>query len=131
VKLLLDTHTLLWHANSDAKLSATAAGLLADPTNELFFSMASAWETAIKVGLKKLVLSAPFVAFMTTAIAGYGITVLPITFGDCAEYEQLAFPDPKHRDPFDRLIVVHARRHGLSLVGADTAFDAYGITRFW
>jgi PIN domain nuclease of toxin-antitoxin system len=68
---------------------------------------------------------------MTKAINGYGLTVLPITFEDCAEYEKLAFPLPRHRDPFDRLIITRARRNGLSIVGADSDFDAYGITRLW
>jgi PIN domain nuclease of toxin-antitoxin system len=51
VKLLLDTHSLLWHANGDPQMSDTARSLLVDPTNELFLSMASVWEIAIKVGL--------------------------------------------------------------------------------
>jgi len=52
VKLLLDTHTLLWHAGGDPRMSATATALLIDPANELFLSMASVWELAIKVGLR-------------------------------------------------------------------------------
>jgi PIN domain nuclease of toxin-antitoxin system len=131
MKLLLDTHTFLWHADGDPRMSATATALLVDPANELFLSMASAWEIAIKTGLKKLTLSAPFLTFMTKAITGYGMTLVPITLDDCAGYEQLAFPDPQHRDPFDRMIVVQALRNGLSVVGIDAAFDAYGVTRFW
>ena len=59
MKLLLDSHSLLWHANGDPQMSATATSLLVDPTNDLYLSMASIWEIAIKVGLKKLTLSAP------------------------------------------------------------------------
>jgi PIN domain nuclease of toxin-antitoxin system len=59
VKLLLDTHTFMWHADGDPRLSATVTALLVDPANELFLSMATVWEMAIKVGLKKLTLSAP------------------------------------------------------------------------
>ena len=131
MKLLLDTHTFLWHADGDPKMSAAATALLIDPANELFLSMASVWELAIKMGLKKLTVSAPYVAFMTRAITGYGITILPMTFDDCAAYEQLPFPDPQHRDPFDRMIVVHAVRNGLSVVGVDAALDPYGVTRLW
>ena len=131
MKLLLDTHTFLWHADGDPQMSATATALLIDPANELFLSMATVWEIAIKVGLKKLVLSSPYVSFMTRAITGYGLTVLPITFDDCAEYERLPFPDRQHRDPFDRMIIAHALRNGFSVVGADVAFDAYGVTRLW
>jgi PIN domain nuclease of toxin-antitoxin system len=131
VNLLLDTHTLLWHANGDPQMSATATALLIDPANELFLSMASLWEIAIKVGLKKLALSNPFLAFMSRAITGYGLTVLPINLEDCAGYEQLPFPNPQHRDPFDRMIITHALRNGLSVVGADAAFDSYPISRLW
>jgi len=131
VKLLLETHTLLWHADGDAKMSAAATALLGDPANELYLSMASIWEVAIKVGLKKLTLSAPYVTFMTKAINGYGLIVLPITLDDCVHYEALAFPDPQHRDPFDRIIITHAQRNGLSVVGVDVAFDSYAVPRLW
>jgi PIN domain nuclease of toxin-antitoxin system len=131
MKLLLDSHSLLWHASGDPQMSATATALLVDPTNDLFLSMASVWEIAIKVGLKKLTLSAPFATFMTRAITGYGLTVLAVMFDDCVAYERLPFPDRQHRDPFDRMIIVHAQRGGLSVVGMDAAFDSYGITRLW
>ena len=131
MKLLLDTHTFLWHANGDPQLSVPAAALLIDPANELFLSMATVWEIAIKVGLKKLTLSEPYVTFMTRAITGYGLTLLPVTLDDCAAYEQLPFPDRQHRDPFDRMIIIHALRDGHSILGVDGAFDAYGVTRLW
>ena len=131
MKLLLDTHTFLWHADGDPQMSAAATALLIDPANDLFLSMASVWELAIKTGLKKLRLSAPFAAFMRRAITGYAMTLLPVTLDNCAAYEQLPFPDPQHRDPFDRMIAVHALGNGLSVVGNDVAFDAYGVTRLW
>ena len=131
MRLLLDTHTLLWHANGDPQMSAAATALLMDPANELLLSTASLWEIAIKVGLKKLALSSPYLAFLSRAIGGYGLTVLPISLEDCAEYEQLPFPNPQHRDPFDRMIITHALRHRLSVVGTDAAFDSYPITRLW
>jgi len=56
VRLLLDTHTFLWHADGDPRMSPLATALLIDQANELFLSMATVWEIAIKVGLKKLVL---------------------------------------------------------------------------
>lgn len=131
MRLLLDTHTFLWHSEGNPRMSATATALLVDPANELFLSMASVWEIAIKTGLKKLTLSSPYIQFMTRAMSGYGLSMLPITLDDCAEYEALPFPLPKHRDPFDRLMIVHAKRNGLSIVGADANFDAYGVIRLW
>ncbi len=89
------------------------------------------WELAIKVGLKKLSLSLPFVPFIPDALRSYGIFLLPITLDDCERYRQLPFPNPNHRDPFDRMIITHAVQNGLSIVGNDIALDAYGITRLW
>jgi hypothetical protein len=80
MKLLLDTHTFLWHSDGSSKMSATATALLVDPANELFLCMATVWEIAIKVGLKKLTLSSPFAPFMTKAIAGYGVVRCPEPF---------------------------------------------------
>lgn len=90
MKLLLDTHTFLWHADGDPQVSATATAMLVDPANDLFLSMASVWEIAIKAGLGKLALSAPFLAFMAKAVTGYGISLLPMTLDDCAAYEHYA-----------------------------------------
>ena len=131
MKLLLDTHTFLWHSQTSPQVSVTATALLNNPANELFLSMASVWEIAIKVGLKKLTLSAPYIPFMAKAISNYRVTVIPITTNSCDEYEQLPFPLSKHRDPFDRMIINHALVNGLSIVGCDVDFDAYGVTRFW
>lgn len=131
MKLLLDTHTFLWHAGGDSQMTADAPALLVDPGNELFLSMATLWEIAIKSGLKKLVLSAPYVEFVSRAVTGYGLAIMPMTLDDCAAYEQLPFPASRHRDPFDRMIAVHAMRYGLSVVSADAAFDSYGLTRRW
>lgn len=63
MKLLLDTHAFLWHADGSPQMSAAATALLVDPANELFLSMASVWEIAIKLGMKKLTISAPYVTF--------------------------------------------------------------------
>ena len=131
MNLLLDTHTLLWLMEDDPSLSNTAAALIADPGNRLHLSVASVWEIAIKVGLKKLGLSVPFTTFLATAVDGYGIVVVPITTDDCLAYETLPFPNLNHRDPFDRMIIVQSQRNNLSIVGNDAAFDLYDIPRLW
>jgi PIN domain nuclease of toxin-antitoxin system len=76
-------------------------------------------------------LSVPFHEFLDTAINGYGLTVLPMNTDDCVRYESLPFPDKQHRDPFDRMIIIHALRDGLAIVGVDPSFDCYGVTRLW
>ena len=131
MNLLLDSHTLLWLMESHPNLSASAAASIADPANCLYLSMASVWEIGIKSGLGKLGLSVPYATFLDTAIHGYGLIVLPITTDDCVRYESLPFSDPRHRDPFDRMIVTHALRDGLAIVGVDRSFDPYGVTRLW
>jgi PIN domain nuclease of toxin-antitoxin system len=131
VNLLLDSHTLLWLMEGNANLSDTAVELITAPENQLHLSMASVWEISIKCGLGKLGLSVPLAKFMEFAVNGYGLVVLPITLDDCYRYERLAFPDKLHRDPFDRMIVTHALREGLAIVGVDTAFDVYDVTRLW
>ena len=88
MKILLDTHTFLWHADGDPRMSPSATALLVDPANELYLSMATEWEIAIEAGLKKLVLSGPYLSFMARAITGYGLTELPITFQDCTEVRE-------------------------------------------
>ena len=131
MNLLLDSHTLLGLMQSHPNLSPTAAALMADPANRLLLSMASIWEIGIKSGLGKMGLSVPYATFLDRAIKGYGLIVLPITMDDCIGYESLSFPDPRHRDPFDRLIIVQAQRNGFSILGADGSIDAYGVTRLW
>jgi PIN domain nuclease of toxin-antitoxin system len=93
--------------------------------------LASVWEIAIKVGMKKLTLSAPYVPFMTRAIMGYGVSALPVTFDDRTAYEPLPFPDKQHRAPFDRMIIIHALWNGLTIVGLDASSDAYKVSRIW
>lgn len=131
MNLLLDSHTLLWLMDGNVLLSTRAASLIADPANRLYLSMASVWEIAIKSGMGKVGLAVPFATFLDTAINGYGLIVLPITTEDCVQYSALPFPDRQHRDPFDRMIVTHALRHGLVVLGCDPAFDSYGVTRLW
>ena len=131
MNLLLETHTLVWLMQSNTKLSRLANILIADPANILHLRKASVWEIGIKSGTRKLGLTVPYQTFMKTAIRGYGLIVLPITTEDCIHYEALGFPDPQHRDPFDRMIITHAQRNSLDILGVDVAFDAYGATRLW
>jgi PIN domain nuclease of toxin-antitoxin system len=131
MKLLLDTHSLLWHLHGDTRLSMKARQLLTDPKNSFFLSMATVWEIAIKSGLKKLTLKVAYSALIPQAVAMYPLRLLPITLDDCSHYETLPFPVPNHRDPFDRMLITHALRNNLSVVGNDAKFDAYGVSRLW
>jgi len=128
VRLLLDTHTLLWAVQEPSKLSATAITALQDPANVRLLSAATIWELAIKVGQGKIALSMPYRQWMETAITDLKLDILPVT----VEYaERVALLPPHHKDPFDRLMIAQALVDGIAIVGVDAAFDAYGVTRIW
>jgi len=128
VKLLLDTHTLIWAVDDPSKLGPQAVTALQDPANDLLLSAATIWEIAIKVGLGKLSLSMPYRQWMNQAITDLGMTVLPIT----VEYADVQVNLPKHHgDPFDRLLVAQSQVENIHLVSADPVFDQYGINRLW
>ncbi len=128
MKLLVDTHALIWYVDQDHLLSPAAHAAITKPSNDLLLSSGSIWEIAIKVGLKKLTLSLPYRAWIEKAIADLGLSLLPIT----VEYAdaQAVLPN-HHRDPFDRLLVAQAQVEGVPLVSDDVTLDSYGITRIW
>jgi PIN domain nuclease of toxin-antitoxin system len=130
VKLLLDTHSVLWYAASDPKLSKTASALILDPANDVFISPASYWEIAVKVSIGKLLLHQPYEDLIDLCLNRYGFIILPIEPRHTARVAILPFP-PNHRDPFDRLIVAQGLVDNLGIVSADSRLDAYGVSRLW
>jgi len=128
MRLLLDTHTILWSVDSPSKLSDKARAAIQDPQKELICSAGSIWELAIKVGLNKLTLSLPFRQWMVSAIDDLDLTVLPITVDDA---DLLTTLPPHHGDPFDRLLIAQAMVERIPVVSADRSFDAYPISRLW
>jgi PIN domain nuclease of toxin-antitoxin system len=128
MKLLLDTHTFLWFLSDDAQLSAQARALIEDGSNEVLLSVASLWEMAIKISPGKLRLSQRFDPFISEQLALNAINLLDITVAHTAALIPLPF---HHRDPFHRLLIAQAPTESMPIVGADRAFDAYGVTRLW
>ena len=128
MKVLLDTHALLWFGLADPQLSSTAASLILDPANEKFVSPASYWEIAIKIKLKKYVLATPYEVFMSDSIDKNGFSNLHIQHKHTAVLTTLPF---HHKDPFDRLLVAQAKVENIPIVSNDAVLDAYGITRLW
>jgi PIN domain nuclease of toxin-antitoxin system len=126
MKLLLDTHALLWFIAGSASLSASARSLIEDAANEKFVSIASIWETAIKASVGKMTLSAPFNSLFPHQLQINGFDLLPIKVEHASIITTLPF---HHRDPFDRLLIAQAIEEKLSLVSVDDIFDEYGITR--
>ena len=128
MRLLLDTHALLWWLAGDEALSVPARAAIADGGNDIFVSAASTWEIATKHRLGKLPGVAAIAADLERAITGQGFTGLPISI----RHGQAAgtLPGP-HRDPFDRMLMAQALAGALVLVSNETIFDEYSITRLW
>jgi len=128
VRLLLDTHTLLWWLAGDQALSDAAREAIADPDNEVFISAASAWEIATKYRLGRLPGAALIAADIAGAVASQGFTELPISIRD----GQAAGGLPAvHKDPFDRVLIAQAVTAGMEIVSNEALFDAYAIPRLW
>ena len=130
MRLLLDTHTFLWLVEGSPKLSAAAQNGLADPANELFLSVASIWELAIKTSRPnpKLRLSDPLETYVAKWTPIYQLSVLPVQSPHA--FRVIGLPH-HHRDPFDRLLIAQALVEGMTLVSGDTEFAPYPVPVLW
>ncbi len=128
MKLLLDTHAVLWYWLGDSKLSGAARELIDDSANVKFVSPVTHWETAIKISLGKYTLHQPFDEFFQIGMQRTGFRDLPIQIKHTSVVSTLAL---HHRDPFDRLLVAQALTELIPIVSADSALDAYGVQRLW
>jgi PIN domain nuclease of toxin-antitoxin system len=126
VKLLLDTHTLLWWAEDHPRLGKRARKSLI--AHGGFVSIVSAWELAIKVGIGKLRLGLPVERFVRDQVDASGFDVLPIELEHGGLVENLPW---HHGDPFDRLLAAQAISASLTIVSADKVFARYGVKRLW
>lgn len=121
MKLLLDTHVLLWAAGFPDRLSAAARKLLENPDNELVFSAASLWEIAIKSGLGREDFSVN-ARLIRRGLLDNGYLELPIASEHAVEIDALP---PIHKDPFDRMLIAQAMVEGITLVTADEIVAQY------
>jgi len=128
MRLLLDTHALLWWLAGDERLSTSARAAIADPANTVYVSAASAWEVATKHRRGKLPGAGPMAVDFAREVVNQGFAPLDITL----EHGQDAgaLPGP-HRDPFDRMLVAQARAERMVLVSNEEIFDAYAVARVW
>ncbi len=128
MRLLLDTHALLWWLAGDVQLSPAARDAMGDDANEVCVSAASAWEVATKHRLGKLPGAGPLAVDFAREVRRQGFQPLPITL----EHGQVAGSlVGTHRDPFDRMLVAQAREEKMALVSNESVFDAFGVTRVW
>lgn len=128
MRLLLDTHALLWFLKDDPQLSVAAKSLILDPANHKVVSVASCWEIAIKAAIGKLTLAEPCGVLLSRELPRNGFDLLAIELHHATHVELL--PD-HHKDPFDRLLAAQSLLEAVPLVSADAQFDAYGVNRCW
>jgi PIN domain nuclease of toxin-antitoxin system len=128
MKILLDTHTALWMVNEHEKLSSLAKSMILNDEHELFISVASLWEMAIKVSLGKLTdLDGGIVTFLSK-IDSMPIEILPISTEQIRIVETLMFI---HRDPFDRMLIATAMANDMTILTADSDIRKYKVTCVW
>ena len=128
MRLLLDSHVLLWAIDSPDLLSKQASAVIVDERNELYVSVVSMWEIAIKAGAGKL--HFPGTAnFLEAHLERLGVwSYLPVTLSHVRRVSKLP---AVHKDPFDRMLVAQAITERLSLVSKDAHFEKYPVEVIW
>lgn len=122
MRLVIDTHILVWATLESIRLPLRAVDILMDPVNDVYFSTASLWELAIKSSLGRANFSID-IARLQARLLDNGYNELPITIDHLVT---LATLEHHHKDPFDRLLVAQARTEGMTLLTSDTIVAAYG-----
>lgn len=128
MRLLLDTHALLWWLCADPQLSLPARDAIAQASNEVYVSAASAWEVATKARLGKLPGAESLAQAFPHEVERLGFLPLSITI---QHGQRAGALPPPHRDPFDRMLIAQAQAENLILVSNEEVFDQYGISRLW
>ena len=127
MRLLLDTHVVLWSITNPEKLSTRVKNLISDESNLCFVSIAALWEIAIKSSIGRLELKTGLDHVFQT-IVKTGFEILPIDGSHIINVAQLPF---HHRDPFDRIFIAQAAVEDMVLVSKDEHFDKYPIKVIW
>jgi len=124
MNILLDTHIFLWWTLSDSRLPSELRHDLEAPGNIVFLSAASVWELCIKHGLGRIGLPANPAEWVRSYYQQYDIDPLPITYEHALAITQLP---PKHKDPFDRMLVAQARVENMRLASLDQMIRQYDV----
>jgi PIN domain nuclease of toxin-antitoxin system len=127
MKILLDTHSFIWFVEDDPRLTIGIKRIIEKPSNEIYLSIASIWEMAIKMQLKKLMINKSIEEIIDLAILN-GFELLPILPEHIIKLTTLDF---HHRDPFDRIILAQGLVENQEIISSDVIFDSYGIKRIW
>jgi PIN domain nuclease of toxin-antitoxin system len=128
MRLLLDTHTIVWVMNGDRRLSSAARAAIALPLNSAFASAASVWEAATKFRLGKFPEATLLVDDPRKILGSLEIDLLSVSL----EHARLAGSlVHAHKDPFDRMLAAQALLESLTLVSIDPIFDEFAVSRLW
>jgi PIN domain nuclease of toxin-antitoxin system len=128
MKVLLDTHALLWWLLDDPQLPVTARRAIADRETMVLVSAASGWEISTKVRIGRLPEARGLVDSLEAAVRREGFAVLPVALAHALAAGSLPGP---HRDPFDRLLMAQARIEAATLVTNDAVLRDYGLPVLW
>lgn len=129
MKLLLDTHALLWWAFNDlSRMTETAISHIRDRGNDLLISSASAWEISTKHRIGKLPEAKPFIDDFDGVVQRSGGLHLATTWPHALLAG--ALPGP-HKDPFDRLLIAQAKIEGAAIITSDQIFKSYNVATVW
>jgi PIN domain nuclease of toxin-antitoxin system len=128
MRLLIDTHALIWFCEGSPSLSPTARAAMEDEANERFISHAVPWEMVIKLSLGKLQLQADYDVIFPGVLDANGFQMLPASL---EHYRGLITLPRHHGDPFDRLMICQAKAEGMTIVTCDAAFSAYRVPLIW
>lgn len=128
MRLLLDTHGLLWWHDQPARLTETTYDAINDLGNDVFIRVVNGWEMQIKAQCGKLTLPEPLRVILQEGQATNGFRLLPVTIEHV--YALDGFP-LHHRDPFDRLLIAQAHQEGMTLVTHDPKLSPYSVSLLW
>lgn len=128
MRVLVDTHTLIWAGLEPSRLGKRARVILDEKSNEVFVSAATAWAIATKVRLGKLSGAEGLERDFLDSVEGAGYTFLPITAAHALRAGRMT---GDHRDPFDRMIAAQAIAEDIPVLSRDKRLDSFGITRIW
>jgi PIN domain nuclease of toxin-antitoxin system len=126
-KFLIDTNTFIWLIEDDPKLPDSSKRLIDNLNNDIFISIASLWEMAIKISIGKLKLLG-VLAQAIDELYARNIRILPIDSLHILRVQSLPF---HHKDPFDRIIIAQSLTENITLISIDGFFDSYGIKRLF
>lgn len=128
MRLLLDTHALLWWSEDNPRLGAAARDAIRDGANEVYVSAVSAFEIGQKYRMGKLPDVAVLAEHFPAEVERHGFAPLPIELSHARRAGTMDIP---HKDPFDRLLIAQAREEGMTLVSNETVFDGFDVQRLW